>query len=284
MKKNLLTILLFGLVLAGAPFTQAVSQSKSDWREILVRVSELEGQVEALKRDAKNAGTGDLDPGQRALLADMEVRIGQLETEIRKLTGLFEEITYRQGRIEKDLDLFKRDVELRFQDLGTAGTMEAMTAKPAPKKDMTEEEPTRTAVAEMPEVSLPAGTVQEQYDFAFAYLRRGDFPGAEAAFLAFLGAHPDHTLAGNAQYWLGETYYVRKDYPEAAAAFLKGFQTYGDGAKGADSLLKLGMSLSSMNQNEQACSAFEELLSRYSEAGEPILTQARAQQGRLKCQ
>ena len=82
---------------------------------------------------------------------------------------------------------------------------------------------------------------------------------------------------------MGETYYVRKDYPQAAGAFLKGFQTYGDGSKGPDSLLKLGMSLSSMNQNEQACSAFEELLSRYEEASEPVLAQARAQQERLGC-
>ena len=55
--------------------------------------------------------------------------------------------------------------------------------------------------------------------------------------------YPNDPLAGNAQYWLGETYYVRKDYKNAAAAFAEGYQKYPKGPKAADDLLKLGMSL-----------------------------------------
>ncbi len=280
MKKILSIMLAFGLF--AMPLSVAHSQSRSDWREILVRVSELEGQVEALKRDAAKAGGSEIDGGQRALLANMEVRISQIETEIRKLTGLLEEISFKQNRLEKDLDLFRRDVDLRFKDLGNSDTVLALTPDPV-KENPEEETLTRTAVVELPEVTLPEGTEAERYEYAFSFLRRGDFPSAEAAFKNFLLAHPDHTLAGNAQYWLGETFYVRKNYPEAAGAFLKGFQTYGDGTKGPDSLLKLGMSLSSMNQNQQACSAFEELLSRYPDASEAVLNQASSQQERLGC-
>ncbi len=279
MKKILTIMLAFGLF--ALPLSMAHSQSRSDWREILVRVSELEGQVEALKKNAAEASGSEMDSGQRTLLADMEVRISQIETEIRKLTGLMEEISFKQNRIEKDLDLFKRDVDLRFKDLGNSDTVAALT--PGPVGDEPEVAVTRTAAAQLPEVTLPDGTEAERYEFAFSFLRRGDFPSAEAAFKSFLEAHPEHTLAGNAQYWLGETYYVRKDYPQAASAFLKGFQTYGDGIKGPDSLLKLGMSLSSMNQDQQACSAFEELLSRYPEASEAVLNQASSQQERLGC-
>lgn len=280
--KKILTLML-ALGLFALPLGVAHSQSRSDWRDILVRVSELEGQVEALKRDAAEANRPKIDEGQRALLADMEVRIGQLETEIRKLTGLLQEISFKQTRIEKDIDLFKRDVDLRFKDLGNGAAVAALTPDPVIEEPSGEDEGTRTAALELPEVTLPEGTEAERYTYAFSFLRRGDFPSAEAAFKRFLEAHPTHTLAGNAQYWLGETYYVRKNYPEAAAAFLKGFQSYGDGNKGPDSLLKLGMSLSSMNQNQQACSAFEELLSRYPEASEAVLNQASSQQERLGC-
>lgn len=283
MKTILKTILLLGLA---APFffiDRANAQSRSDWRDILVRVAELEGQVEVLKRNAATVGAGNLESGQQALLADMEIRIGRLEAEIRTLTGQIEEIAYNQTRIERDIDLFRRDVELRFQDLSTGGALQDLapdqSAEPEPERQEAEVQ----AASVLPTVTLPEGSEAEQYDFAFSFLRRSDFPSAEAAFKAFLEAHPTHALAGNAQYWLGETYYVRQDYPKAAAAFLKGFQTYGDGAKGPDSLLKLGMSLSSMNQNQQACSAFEELLSRYVEAGDAILGQARRQQERLGC-
>lgn len=281
MKKFLTLMLALGLLVL--PLGVAQSQSRSDWREILVRVSELEGQVEALKRNAAAASGSEFDEGQRALLADMEVRIGQLETEIRKLTGLLQEISFKQNRIEKEFDLFKRDVDLRFRDLGNGETVAALTPNPVIEDQPGENQPTRTAAIELPEVTLPEGTEAERYAYAFQFLRRGDFPSAEAAFISFLEAHPTHSLAGNAQYWLGETFYVRKDYPQAAAAFLKGFQAYGDGNKGPDSLLKLGMSLSSMNQNQQACSAFEELLSRYPEASEAVLGQATSQQERLGC-
>lgn len=281
MKKILTIVLALGLL--ALPLSLAQSQSRSDWRDILVRVSELEGQLEALKKDAASAGASEIGDSQRVLLADMEIRIGQIETEIRKLTGLIEEISFKQNRIEKDIDLFRRDVELRFQDLGNSGTVAALTPDPVNEEVREDEELTRTAAIELPAVTLPEGSEAERYDYAFSFLRRGDFPSAEAAFKNFLEAHPDHALAGNAQYWLGETYYVRKNYPEAAAAFLKGFQSYGDGSKGPDSLLKLGMSLSSMNQNQQACSAFEELLSRYPDATEAVLGQGRAQQERLGC-
>lgn len=281
MKKFLTIMLALGLLTL--PLGVAQSQSRSDWREILVRVSELEGQLEALKRDAASAGGSEIDGSQRVLLADMEIRIGQIETEIRKLTGLVEEIAFNQNRIEKEFDLFKRDVDLRFKDLGNSGTVAALTPDPVVADEPKEEELTRTAEIELPTVTLPEGTEAERYDYAFSFLRRGDFPSAEAALKSFLEAHPAHSLAGNAQYWLGETYYVRKDYPLAAAAFLKGFQSYGEGAKGPDSLLKLGMSLSSMNQNQQACSAFEELLSRYPEATQEVLNKGRTEQERLGC-
>ena len=103
-----------------------------------------------MKRDANAASGGELDAGQRALLADMEIRISQLETEIRNLTGLFEEVLYKQNNIERELDLFRRDVDLRFQDLKT-GTSNpevsaGLTPPVEPQNDQVgDDEPVRTA-------------------------------------------------------------------------------------------------------------------------------------------
>ena len=38
-------------------------------------------------------------------------------------------------------------------------------------------------------------------------MKQADYPAAEAAFKEFVEAHPKDPMAGNAQYWLGETYY-----------------------------------------------------------------------------
>ena len=40
----------------------------------------------------------------------------------------------------------------------------------------------------------------------------------------FLQKYPDHSLAGSAQYWLGETYYAQSDFKRAAANLPAGLQ------------------------------------------------------------
>src|SRR5205823_13886042 len=63
---------------------------------------------------------------------------------------------------------------------------------------------------------LPSGSTSEQYSHAFGLLRQADYPAAETALKAFVEQHPNDPMAGNAQYWLGETYYTRGRYAEAA--------------------------------------------------------------------
>ena len=84
---------------------------------------------------------------------------------------------------------------------------------------------------------------KQLYETAYGYLLQRDYGAAEAAFDEFLRRHPNDPLAGNAQYWLGESLYVRGQYRAAAGAFLKGYQTYARSAKAPESLLKLAMSL-----------------------------------------
>ena len=79
---------------------------------------------------------------------------------------------------------------------------------------------------------------------------------AEAGFSTFLQKYPDHSLAGSAQYWLGETYYARKDYSNAMTAFAEGYKSYKNGQKGPDSLLKLGITLAALGKKQEACSMF----------------------------
>ena len=107
--------------------------------------------------------------------------------------------------------------------------------------------------------ALSNGSPQDQYNAAFGLLRRADYPDAEQALKAFIQRYPSDALAGNAQYWLGETYYVRKDYENAATAFAVGYQKYPHSGKAADNLLKLGMSLGNLGKKSEACSAFTRL-------------------------
>lgn len=139
---------------------------------------------------------------------------------------------------------------------GAAATGAAPAARPAAA-------PAAPAAARS---RLPAGTPKERYDFAYKLLVQSEYAEAEAAFKEFIAAHGQDALAGNAQYWVGETYYVRGQYEPAAAAFLQGYQGYPKNAKAPDSLLKLGMSLTALKKTAEACAAYGQLAKEFPNA------------------
>jgi tol-pal system protein YbgF len=133
-----------------------------------------------------------------------------------------------------------------------------------PGEEAIGEAPAQNAVAErttpadgVEQVSLtPAvDTPEALYEKNYETLLRRQFGEAEAGFRQFLEKYPDHSLAGSAQYQLGETFYAQANYQEAARNFLNAYKTYPKSRRAPDSLLKLGLSLRKMDQREQACAA-----------------------------
>jgi len=132
-------------------------------------------------------------------------------------------------------------------------------------------------------VQLPGNSPQEQYEYATGLLQRGAYPEAGLAFKAFVAQHPKDPLAGNAQYWLGETYYAQSDYKNAAIAFAEGYQKYPKSQKAPDNLLKLGMSLGQTGRKNDACTAFKQLNSQFPQASAAIKDRASRAQQRYGC-
>lgn len=119
------------------------------------------------------------------------------------------------------------------------------------------------------QVSLqPADTPDTLYKSANEALLRRQFPEAEAGFRSFLAKYSDHSLAGSAQYWLGETFYQQGEVKEAAQNFLEAYKKYPKSRRAPDSLLKLGMALNKMGQKEQACGALNSVAAEFPRAVE----------------
>jgi tol-pal system protein YbgF len=133
------------------------------------------------------------------------------------------------------------------------------------------------------EGALPSGSVQDQYNYAMGLLTQANYPAAEQAMRSFVERFPKDPLAGNAQYWLGETFYVRKDYANAASAFAQGYDKYPKSAKAADDLLKLGMSLANLNQKPDACRAYARLQRDFPAAPQTIKERLAGEKQRASC-
>ena len=130
---------------------------------------------------------------------------------------------------------------------------------------------------------MPNGSTSEQYNYAFGLLKQADYPAAEVALKSFVEQHPNDPMAGNAQYWLGETYYTRGRYAEAATAFAEGYKRYPKSSKAADELLKLGMSLGRANQKQNACVVLAQLDHDFPAPGAAIKERAMTEKKKLGC-
>jgi tol-pal system protein YbgF len=124
---------------------------------------------------------------------------------------------------------------------------------------------------------------QSLYKDAYSHMLRRDYASAESAFGALIKNHPQSRMAGNAQYWLGETYYVRGKYRPAADAFLKAYRNYSNGVKAPDSLMKLALSLTRLGQKAAACKTFDELDSKYPNAPSHVKQRAGMERRRAGC-
>jgi tol-pal system protein YbgF len=283
---TLLSRCAFVVVLGLGVLTVPRPSPAQDIRPLLDRIDRLERDVNLLQRQVyRGTSPGGapvpVSPPDATSVLSNDVRIGQLEDHLRTLTGQLEEIHYNIDQLKHRLDTLSSDVDQRFSGVehpgakpppAAAGALVGAAPPPGSAEasnrpgtlgvlrqgDAAKPPPPGQQEAAAP-ATLPSGTPQEQYNYAFGLLRRADYPGAEQALRSFIQRYPNDPLAGNAQYWLGETYFVRKDYENAATAFAVGYQKYPKSGKAADNLLKLGMALGSLGKKSEACAAFSRL-------------------------
>lgn len=134
------------------------------------------------------------------------------------------------------------------------------------------------------QATLPPGAMpRDEYDLAYGYLLRKDYALSEESFRGFLRKYPSDRLAGEANYWLGETLFQRQRYREAAETFLTVSTKYEKSGKGPDSLLRLGQSLAALNEKESACATFAEIGRKYPQASTRLKQGVEREQKRAHC-
>lgn len=270
------------LVGAMAFWPHGARADDGDLRAVNNRLDRIERALTDMQQNygdgAPSSGTA---PMSGAGAGDLQLRLNDLEDQLRMLTGRVEDQGHKLDQTNMDLESFKEANDMRLQDIqkGTARDVPPAAATTATSTAATAASSTSAA----PTVMLPTGTPQVQYDFAIDLLKRGDFPKARDSFKQFLQQHPKDALAGNAQYWLGETYYVQGQYKDAADSFLKGYTTYSKSSKAPDSLLKLGMTLAALKQKDAACATFGQLKEQFPSASPAIVARNKQERQKIGC-
>lgn len=132
-------------------------------------------------------------------------------------------------------------------------------------------------------ISNSVNNPEKVYEIAFNFIKKSDYNKAIKSFNLFLKEFPEHKLASNAFYWLGESYYAQKNFEKASIKFLNGYNGFPQGRKAPDNLLKLGMSLGQIDQKENACKTFNKLATEFPNAPSAIRQRLELERYRLYC-
>ena len=236
------------------------------------------------------------------------LKLNEIEDQFRQLTNKFEEVNFRLDKLSNRVTKIQSDTQLRFSDLenGTIDkTQKKKTALPGSTKpqdfgaapgyqtsnlpkeqSINSVETAQTVITQEPEEReslLPNKPPVEQYEFAVSFMKIGDYETAEFALKEFIEKNKDHDLAGNAQYWYGETFRIRQLYSDAATAYLDGYQNYPKSKKAPDNLLKLGITMVQLGEKDQGCKMISGLKKEYPKASKSVLQKAQYEQKKFKC-
>ncbi|MBQ3695828.1 MAG: tol-pal system protein YbgF [Alphaproteobacteria bacterium] len=192
------------------------------------------------------AATGTLD--------DLYTLVEEQKKALRDFTERLEQTEYRLKQTEEKLERTTQDLTFRVTELEN---------KPAVIIDKTSD--------------------KDRYDYAYNLLQKNDYKNAEEQFLSFIKDFENSELRPNAIYWLGETYYAQQQFEKAVGQFADVFAKYPKSTKAPDALLKMGLSMISLNQKTEACTAFIALPNEYPTASNALKQRAAEEAKKNKC-
>ena len=273
-------------------------------------VSTLEKAVYSQSSENSINTSSVLSNNDEDVLTRHLLKLSEIEQQFQQLTNKFEEINFKIDKLSSRLSKVQADNQLRFQELEVGNTnnvvstnsekslpgssqpqdLGSITYKDTETKDLVQKtqsiETTSSVVTESfvtEEKILPKTNPKEQYNFATSLLKQGDYTTAERALREFVIDNPEHSLAGNAQYWYAETFRIRQLYTDAASAYLEGYQKYPKSEKAAINLLKLGVSLVQIGEKDQGCLMIKGVKKEYPKAKQSVLQKAKYEEKKFDC-
>ena len=290
-----------------------------DTELILQELQILQKDIKTLEKAVySQPGTGMSSSGKTSnsnddVLTQHLLKLSDLEEQFKILTNNFEEVSFKLDKLSSRITKVQVDNQMRFQDLersglnqGTStvssgiiklpGSGEAQDLGGVSDSDIASLEQVQTTqsvesvgtvvteTAQRTEKILPETSPEEQYKFAISFLKVGDYETAEFALREFVDVNSNHDLAGNAQFWYGETFRIRQLYQDAATAYLDGYQKYPKSKKAPRNLLELGVMMVQLGEKTQGCKMILGIKKQYPTASQSVIQRAEYNRKKFGCE
>ena len=274
----LLTIFLFNI--SNAADSLLTLEQKLD--RLQREVSDLS---QNLYSDSSNSNSQESnDTKETSYLTSFDLRIYDLEKDIKKLNNSFEDIIFQLD----DLKNLYEDLILNLstQLLNSKNSVNSLDSQ-------SEENNEKSSLGKNSENTLGSIVINSEdlsnseekiidkdddinlenqninlnpeveFQNALDLLRGQKFIDAKNALKNFINKHESNNLSGSAHYWLGEIFLVEKNYKEAALILAEGYQKFPKSIKSPDMLYKLSESLLYIDKKNDSCNTLKKLNQEY---------------------
>jgi len=277
MRRALILALCIGLT-APMAMAQDRAQTLADIRQelsvLFVELQRLRGELNTTTGASGSGGSGSVLN-----------RVDAIESELRRLTGLTEQLQINVDRIVIDGTNRIGDLEFRLCELETDCDIGSLGDTPS-LGGVEVQQGGGTSAPIAPATPITGGAnlaVAEQSDFdrARTAYEGGDYGQAAQLFEAFTQTYPGGPLSAEAHFLRGQSEAQQAAWSRAARAYLDSFTADPEGIRAADALLNLGGSLGQLGQVDEACITLSEVGARF--PGNPAVAQAEATRVQLGC-
>lgn len=183
--------------------------------------------------------------------ADLQATLDSARVDMQLLTGKVDDVRLLAEKPANDMVLLKEDLNKRL------AALDDRLSK------------LEKAVAEQQTQPKPAQTPEALYQQGQEAMKGGDPAKAREILSKFIELYPQHKLAANAHYWLGETYYSDKNYDQAIVEFQEVIKNFPNNReKVPAAMLKQGMAFKELGDSKSAAYVFKKLIEEYPKSEE----------------
>ena len=266
-KKSIAAI--FFLVLAGCVSKGDFDVMQRDMDELKNRHVALEKDFGGLKNETREGTDKTLKEYRKEIealhkeTADLQAALDGAKVDMQVLAGKVDDATQSAKKPAEDISLLKEDLDRRLT------TLEGKTGKIEKSFDDLEKKSTEAASKQV-ELSPEA-----LYQQGLNTFKGGNSQKARDLFTKFIELYPNHELAANAHYWLGETYYTEKIYDQSVLEFEKVIKNYPGKEKVPGAMLKQAMAFKALGDATSAKYVLNKLQESYPRSEEAGLAKAK---------
>lgn len=220
--------------------TESREKTEIARKEILSEVEKVRGEFTQIRKTA----------------ADLQANLDAEREGMRSLSGRLEDVSIALKKPIEEIALLREETDRKVASLSDRllGIEKALAELSA----------ARTAVPEKQQEQTP----ESAYRTALDRYKGGETAEARAMLSEFLKKNPDHDLAANAQYWIGETWFSEKNFEQAILAFQDVIKNYPGKEKIPAAMLKQGMSFAELGDVKSARFIYTKLVEDFPKSEE----------------